>query len=193
MFWCVMPNSRASAVPDSPAASRPAISMFRARRSGGTQPSGCIDFQPGRSLSAWLSRSLGRSEDYHNLADVIRPACRCYSPGKAPHTGGGICVSLPRVELGQPSFGRSAADSAARERLSPPRRAVGARWARQESNLHSRSDPFTAGCSRHMISSPVGCLAGTAPAQTRVTAGSLAFWVQAPVPSGGAAPPTSPV
>lgn len=41
--------------------------------------------------------------------------------------------------------------------------------------------------------SPVGCLAGTAPAHTRFTAGPLAFWVQAPVPSGGAAPPTSPV
>jgi hypothetical protein len=64
---------------------------------------------------------------------------------------------------------------------SPPLREVGARrWARQESNLHSRSDPFTAGCSRHMISSPVGCLTGTAPAYTRFTAGPLASWVQAP-------------
>jgi len=31
-----------------------------------------------------------------------------------------------------------------------------------------------------MISSPLGCLTGTAPAHTRVTAGSLAIWVQAP-------------
>ena len=101
-----------------------------------------------------------------------------------------LSVSPPRVELGQPNFGRSAADSAAGEarRYSRVRRL---RWARQESNLHSRSDRFTAGCSRHMISSPVGCLTGTAPADTRVTAGSLAFWVQAPVGPAGVEPAAS--
>ncbi len=70
---------------------------------------------------------------------------------------------------------------------------MGARWARQESNLHSRSDRITAGCSRHMISSPLGCLTGTAPAHTRVTAGSLAFWVQAPVGPAGVEPAASAV
>ena len=36
-----------------------------------------------------------------------------------------------------------------------------------------------------------GCLTGTAPANTRVTAGPLAFWVQAPVGPAGVEPAAS--
>src|SRR5215472_17305354 len=37
----------------------------------------------------------------------------------------------------------------------------------------------------------LGCLTGTAPANTRVTAGPLAFWVQAPVGPAGVEPAAS--
>jgi hypothetical protein len=37
----------------------------------------------------------------------------------------------------------------------------------------------------------MGCPAGTAPANTRVTAGPLAFWVQAPVGPAGVEPAAS--
>jgi hypothetical protein len=140
-----------------------------------------------------------RHRPHHRVRRRPRPGGHVRAAGHTHRSTGEHLVGPARIEVATVCLGGSRtsfvlrAAGSAGQRHRRDRRSVRRGRGRSRTCTAGKGDPFTAGCSRHMISSPVGCLTGTAPAHTRSTAGPLASWVQASVGPPGVEPGTSAV